>query len=107
MCVDMARGLAYMHSIHPSPIVHRDLKPGGIYVLKLFCTRCLHSFIRLSFSLFCLKKFKFCAELVFNCNNGLDGSLLVMSQPVFQFCYFDWTGNILISGSTFKGRYSI
>ena len=32
MCIDTARGLAYMHNKKPSAIIHRDLKPGNLMI---------------------------------------------------------------------------
>lgn len=47
MIRDIARGLAYMHNIKPSPIVHRDLKPGNILITglasKRWCAKKSHS----------------------------------------------------------------
>ena len=32
ICIDTARGLAYMHNKKPSAIIHRDLKPGNLMI---------------------------------------------------------------------------
>ena len=32
VCIDTARGLAYMHNKKPSAIIHRDLKPGNLMI---------------------------------------------------------------------------
>lgn len=31
-CLDLARGLAYLHGLTPKPILHRDLKPANIMI---------------------------------------------------------------------------
>ena len=32
ICIDTARGLAYMHNKRPGAIIHRDLKPGNLMI---------------------------------------------------------------------------
>jgi len=32
ICIDTARGLAYIHNKKPSAIIHRDLKPGNLMI---------------------------------------------------------------------------
>lgn len=49
ICIDTARGLAYMHNKKPSAIIHRDLKPGNLMISGSQ----YHSMYDLLMSLFC------------------------------------------------------